>query len=170
MTQTTDKMKQKPRRVRGTALFNEDDSMTFTPYQEAPSTQLNVKTCRGGGKRWVTTGADPSRMISLKSKESSPDQYSDFVTQFNALTRDMKPKRPVELPAEQRVVSEDGLQCWLNEEKGVVTFTGTVDLSKYSRNWQAETLRLVQLVVRQLPASERFNRTINAIINRGLKK
>jgi hypothetical protein len=51
----------------------------------------------------------------------------------------------------------------------MLTFTGTVDLSKNSRNWQAETLRLVQLVVRRLPASERFNRIINNIKNGGSK-
>jgi hypothetical protein len=53
-------------------------------------------------------------------------------------------------------VSEGGLQCWLNEEKNEVTFTGIIDLSKHSRDWQAEVLRQVQLVVRRLPASERF--------------
>jgi hypothetical protein len=73
------------------------------------------------------------------------------------------------MPAEQRVVNENGLECWLNEEQGMLTFTGTVDLSKNSRNWQAETLRLVQLVVRRLPACERFNKVINHIKNGGNK-
>lgn len=109
-------------------------------------------------------------MITLKVKESSPDQYADFVKQFEALTRDLKPKKPVALPETQRVVDEDGLQCWLNEAKGELTFTGTVDLSKNCRNWQAETLRLVQLVVRRLPANERFNRVLNLIKNGGTKK
>jgi hypothetical protein len=109
-------------------------------------------------------------MITLKSKESSADQYADFVKQFEALTKDLKPKKPVAMPAEQRVVNENDLVCWLNEEKNELTFTGTIDLSKNCRNWQAETLRLVQLVVRRLPACERFNKVINDIKKGEYKK
>ena len=159
-------------RVRGTGCFDfETKKFGFEPFNEAPSTQTNVKTCNGGGKRWTTTGSDPSKMISLKSKESSPDQYADFVRQFDALTKDLKPEKPVTLPDSLRVVKENGLECWLDEEKNEMTFTGTVDLSRHSRDWQAEVLRQVQLVVRRLPASERFNKVINNFKNiGGLKK
>ena len=81
----------------------------------------------------------------------------------------MKPKKPVALPTELRVVKENGLECWLDEEKNEMTFTGTIDLSRHSRDWQAEVLRQVQLVVRRLPASERFNKVINNIKNGGTK-
>ena len=156
--------KSKKIKVRGTGTYDpETQKFGFEPFNEAPSTQTKVKTCNGGGKRWVTTGADPSKMITLKSKESSPDQYADFVKQFEALTRDLKPKKPVALPDTQRVVDEDGLQCWLNEAKGELTFTGTISLTKNCRNWQAEVLRQVQLIVRRLPASEKFNKVINNI-------
>ena len=162
---------QKKVKVRGTGTYDpETNKFGFEPFNEAPSTQQNVKTCAGGGKRWVTTGSDPSKMITLKSKESSPDQYADFVKQFEALTRDLKPKKPVALPDTQRVVDEDGLQCWLNEAKGELTFTGTISLTKNCRNWQAEVLRQVQLIVRRLPASERFNKVINNIKNGGTGK
>ena len=168
MTQTSNPQP-KPRKVRGTGIYL-GDGFTFKPSEEGPSSQTNVKTCAGGGKRWTTIGADPSKMISLKSKESSADQYADFVSQFNALTKDLKPKKPVTLPDNLRVVNESGLQCWLDEEKNEVTFTGTIDLSRHSRDWQAETLRLVQLVVRRLPANQQFNRIINGIKNGGTKK
>lgn len=168
MTQTTN-TQPKPRKVRGTGIY-QGDGFTFKPCEEGPSSQTNVKTCVGGGKRWTTTGSDPSKMITLKSKESSPDQYADFVKQFEALTRDLKPKKPVALPDTQRVVDEDGLQCWLNVEKGQLTYTGTFNLSKHCRDWQAEVLRQVQLIVRRLPASERFNKVINDIRNKGDKQ
>ena len=149
-------------RVRGTGSFDPNtNSFDFKPFNEAPSTQTNVKTCAGGGKCWTTTGSDPSKMIALKCKESEPDQYAVVCKQFITLTRDLKPKKPITLPDEQRVVAEDGLQCWLNSEKGEMTFTGTIDLSRHTRDWQSEVLRQVQLVVRRLPASERFNNTIN---------
>ena len=92
---------------------------------------------------------------------------ADFVSQFNALTRDLKPRKPMALPDELRVVKEDGLECWLDEQKGVVTFTGTISLNHHLRDWQAEVLRQVQLVVRRLPASEKFNRVINDIKKQG---
>jgi hypothetical protein len=158
-------------KVRGTATLDpETNEFGFKPFDEAPSTQKDVKSCAGGGKRWVTTGANPSKMITLKSKQSSPDQYSDFLQQFNALTKDLKPNKPLTLPDSLRVVKENGMECWLNEEKNELTFTGTIDLSKNCRNWQAETLRLVQLVVRRLPACERFNKVINDIKKGEYKK
>lgn len=155
-------------KVRGTATLDpETNEFGFKPFDEAPSTQKDVKSCAGGGKRWVTTGANPSKMITLKSKESSPDQYSDFLQQFNALTKDLKPKKPLTLPDSLRVVKENGLECWLDEEKNEITFTGTIDLSRHSRDWQAEVLRQVQLVVRRLPASDKFNRVISNIKKQG---
>ena len=162
--------KKKKIKVRGTGTYDpETKKFGFEPFNEAPSTQTDVKNCLGGGKTWVTTGADPSRMVSLKCKASAPDQYSDLVTQFNQLTKDLKPKKPVMLPDSLRVVNESGLQCWLDEKKSEVTFTGVINLDKHSRDWQAETLRLVQLVVRRLPANQQFNRVINSIKNGGTK-
>ena len=167
------KTDKKPKKIktRGSGVFDPaDNSFEYTPFNEGESTQKDVKNCAGGGKRWVTTGSDPSKMISLKSKESSADQYADFVAQFTALTKDLKPKKPIALPDSLRVVSEGGLQCWLDEAKNEITFTGTIDLSRHSRDWQAEVLRQVQLVVRRLPASERFNKLVNDIKKGGTKQ
>ena len=159
---TTLDKKSKKIRVRGTGCYDpSDNSFGFTPFNDGPSSQTNVKSCKGGGKSWETTGADPSRMITLKTKMSSPDQYSDVLAQFNALTKDLKPEKPVTLPDSLRVVKEQGLECWLDEGKNEMTFTGHIDLSRHSRDWQAEVLRQVQLVVRRLPASDKFNRLIN---------
>ena len=160
--------KQKKVKVRGTGTYDpETKKFGFEPFNEAPSTQKDVKSCAGGGKSWITTGTDPSRMVSLKCKASSADQYTDLVTQFNQLTRDLKPKKPVALPDTLRVVKENGLECWLDEEKQEMTFMGTIDLSRHSRDWQAEVLRQVQLVVRRLPASDRFNKLVNNIKKSG---
>lgn len=168
MTQTTN-TQPKPRKVRGTGIYSGNE-FTFKPCEEGPSSQTNVKTCAGGGKRWTTVGSAPSRMITLKVKESSSDQYAELAKQFHLLTKDMKPKQPIELPTEQRVVDEDGLQCWLNVEKGQLTYTGTFNLSKHCRDWQAEVLRQVQLIVRRLPASEKFNKVISNIKYGGNKQ
>ena len=163
--------KTKKIKVRGTGTYDpSDNSFGFTAFNDGPSSQTNVKSCKGGGKSWETTGADPSRMITLKTKMSSPDQYSDVLAQFNALTKDLKPKTPVALPDSLRVVKEQGLECWLDEGKNEMTFTGIIDLSKHPRDWQAEVLRQVQLVVRRLPSNENFNRVIKNIKNGGNKQ
>ena len=162
--------KSKKVKVRGTATLDpETNEFGFKPFDEGPSSQTNVKNCKGGGKTWETTGSDPSLMVSLKCKKSSADAYAELAKQFEALTKDLKPKKPLTLPDSLRVVNEQGLQCWLDEKNGTLTFTGTVDLSTNSNNWQAETLRLVQLVVRRLPASDKFNKVINLIKNGGNK-
>ena len=162
------KEKQKKVKVRGTGCYDpETQKFGFTPFNEAPSTQKDVKSCAGGGKRWTTTGADPSKMITLKCKESSPDQYADLLAQFKALTKDMKPQQPEQMPERQRVVSEEGLQCWLNAQTQELTYTGTLNLERNFRSWQAELLRQVQILVRRLPASKQFNETINDIKKQG---
>ena len=149
-------------KVRGTGTFGlADNSFKFAPFNEGPSTQVNVKKCAGGGKRWTTTGSDPSKILTLKTKESSADQYADLVSQFNALTKDMKPKKRVEMPKGTCEVKEAGLECYVNEQKKEMTFRGTIDLSKHVRDWQAEVLKQVQLIVRRLPASDRFNKLVN---------
>ena len=156
--------KTKKIKVRGTGTYDpETKKFDFTPFNEGESTQTDVKSCLGGGKSWVTTGADPSRMLSLKCKASSADPYNDLATQFNQLTRDLKPEKPVAMPSELRVVKEQGLECWLDEEKQEVTFTGRIDLARHTRDWQAEVLRQVQLVVRRLPASDKFNKLVSNI-------
>lgn len=157
-------------KVRGTGTYNPaDNSFGFMPFNEAPSTQKNVKSCAGGGKRWTTIGADPSKMISLKCKESSPDQYSDLLAQFNALTKDLKPQKPTQQPDSQRVVAEEGLQCWLDEKAQELTVQSTLSLPTHFRNWQAELLKQVQLVVKRLPANETFNKVINNLKKGGKK-
>ena len=166
------KTKQNPKKVkvRGTGTYDpETNEFGFKPFDDGPSSQANVKNCKGGGKTWETTGSDPSLMVSLKCKKSSPDAYAELAKQFDQLTKDLKPKKPVDLPTEQRVVNEQGLQCWLDKKNGTMTFTGTIDLSRNSNNWQAETLRLVQLVVRRLPANESFIKVINEIKKGGNK-
>jgi hypothetical protein len=102
-------------------------------------------------------------MLTLKCKVKEADQYAELARQFHQLTRDLQPKRPIEPPAEQRVVNEQGLQCWLDEQRQEVTFTGCISLQRHPRDWQAEVLRQVQLVVRRLPASEKFNQVINNV-------
>lgn len=166
MTQTTS-TKPKPRKVRGTGTYV-GDGFTFTPYEQGEPAQLNVKTCKGGKTYQTSSEKKPMKVAYLTCAADAADPWSEYTSQLKKLG--VKPLKPVTLPDCQRVVSESGLECWLDEPKAEVTFTGTIDLSKHPRDWQAEVLRQVQLVVRRLPASERFNRVINLIKNGGQKR
>ena len=166
MTQTTN-TQPKPRKVRGTGIYL-GDGFTFKPSEEGQSSQRNVKTCKGAKTFETTSEKKPLKVAHLTCPADAADPYAEYVAQLGRL--DIKPKKPIAMPKEQRLVNENGLECWLNEEKNELTCTGTIDLSKNCRNWQAETLRLVQLVVRRLPACERFNKVINDIKKGEYKK
>ena len=166
MTQTTN-TKPKPRRVRGTGTYMGDE-FTFTPYEQGEPAQLNVKTCKGGKTYQTCSEKKPMKVAYLTCAADAPDPWSEYTSQLKKLG--VKPQKPQQLPDSLRVVNESGLQCWLDEEKGEVTFTGTVNLGKHSRDWAAEVLRQVQLVVRRLPACERFNKLVSNLKNGGTKK
>ena len=165
MTQAAN-TKPKPRKVRGTGTYMGDE-FTFTPYEQGEPTQRNVKTTKGGKVYETCSEKKPMKVAYLTCAADAADPWSEYISQLKKLG--VKPQKPVTLPDSLRVVKEQGLECWLDEEKNEMTFTGTIDLSRHSRDWQAEVLRQVQLVVRRLPASERFNKVINLIKNGGNK-
>ena len=166
MTQTTNN-KPKPRKVRGTGTYVGDE-FTFTPYEQGEPAQRNVKTTKGGKVYETCSEKKPMKVAYLTCAADTADPWSEYTSQLKKLG--VKPQKPQQQPDTLRVVAEQGLECWLDEEKNEMTFTGKIDLSKHSRDWQAEVLRQVQLVVRRLPASERFNKLVSNIKNGGLKK
>ena len=153
MTQNDNNSKPKPRKVRGTGTYMGDE-FKFTPYEQGEPAQRNVKTTKGGKVYETCSEKKPMKVAYLTCAAEAADPWSEYTSQLKKLG--IKPLKPQQQPDCLRVVSEGGLQCWLNEATNEVTFTGIIDLSKHSRDWQAEVLRQVQLVVRRLPASERF--------------
>ena len=165
MTQTAN-TKPKPRKVRGTGTYLGDE-FTFTPYEQGEPAQRNVKTTKGGKVYETCSEKKPMKVAYLTCAADSADPWNEYTSQLKKLG--IKPQKPQQQPDTLRVVNESGLQCWLDETKEEMTFTGVINLGKHSRDWQAETLRLVQLVVRRLPANQQFNRVINSIKNGGTK-
>lgn len=156
----TQPTRQRPRKVRGTAVFHEDDSLEFIPYAEGASTQKNVRTTRGA-KLYDTTGEkSPLKVAYLTCPQDCADPYAEYLQQLDTLCSHLPSTTPRRLPERQRMLSEDGLECWLNQRQALLTFTGTISLSEHPLDWQAEVLRLMQLVVRRLPADDRFVRTL----------
>ena len=160
MIKNNEPPKPKARRVRGTGTYVGDE-FTFKPCAEGESTQRDVKSCKNGKLFTTTSEKKPLQVAHLSCPADSPDPWAEYTRRLIQLG--VKPLQPTEQAESERVVSEDGLECWLSEAKGLLTFTGSIDLTRHHRDWQAEVLRQVQLVVRRLPASERFNKTINNI-------
>ena len=166
MTQTTN-TQPKPRKVRGTGTYV-GDQFTFTPYEQGEPAQRNVKTTKGGKVYETSSEKKPLKVAYLTCAADAADPWNEYTSQLKKLG--VKPVKPVALPDSLRVVKENGLECWLNEDKHEMTFRGTIDLGKHHRDWQAEVLRQVQLVVRRLPACDKFNKVINNIKNGGNKQ
>ena len=166
MAQTDNNSKPKPRKVRGTGTYVGDE-FTFTPYEQGEPAQRNVKTTKGGKVYETCSEKKPMKVAYLTCAADAADPWNEYTSQLKKLG--VKPLKPQQQPDSLRVVAEGGLQCWLNEQTNEVTYTGTLDLSRHPRDWQAEVLRQVQLVVRRLPASERFNKLVNNIKNGGNK-
>ena len=166
MTQTTN-TKPKPRKIRGTGTYMGDE-FTFTPYEQGEPAQRNVKITKGGKVYETCSEKKPMKVAYLTCAADAADPWSEYTSQLKKLG--VKPQKPQQQPDSLRVVAEQGLECWLDEEKNEMIFTGKIDLSRHSRDWQAEVLRQVQLVVRRLPASERFNKIINNLKTGGTKK
>lgn len=166
MAQTNSNAKPKTRKVRGTGTYVGDE-FTFTPYEQGEPAQRNVKTTKGGKVYETSSEKKPLKVAYLTCTADTADPWNEYTSQLKKLG--IKPVKPVIQPSELRVVKENGLECWLDEEKNELTFTGTINLTQHSRDWQAEVLRQVQLVVRRLPANEKFNKVIKNIKKGGNK-
>ena len=164
MAQTDNNSRPKPRKVRGTGTYVGNE-FTFTPYEQGEPTQRNVKTTKGGKVYETSSEKKPLKVAYLTCAADAADPWNEYTCQLKKLG--VKPLKPQQQPDYLRVVKENGLECWLDEQKQEMTFTGTIDLSRHSRDWQAEVLRQVQLVVRRLPASDKFNKLINNIKKSG---
>ena len=60
------------------------------------------------------------------------------------------------------------MEVYLNAKDCQLTYQGTIDLG-HTRNWQSEVMRQLQLIVRSLPAHEKFMKIINKIKKGGKK-
>lgn len=161
----TQKIKKSPRTVRGTATIHDDDRIEFKPYAEGESTQKNVRTTKGGKTFETTSEKKPLKVAHLTCPADTADPYAEYVSQLERLG--IKPQTEQQLPEKQRLMAEGGMQVYLDAKAGKLTYQGQIDLGK-SHNWQSELMRQLQLVVRTLPAKEKFKKLINKLKKGGL--
>ena len=149
----------KPRKVRGTGIFEGDD-FSFKPSEPGEPAQVNVRLTKGGKLYETTSESKPLQVAHLTCPLGVADPYAEYVAQLERLG--IKPQGEELLPSQQRLVNEDGMQVFLDDSEGVLTYRGRIDL-KQSRNWQSDVMRQLQVIVRTLPADKTFTSVINKL-------
>ena len=155
----SNKLQQNPRKLRGWGVY-EGDEFSFRPYEEGQPLQVNVKTCRGGKTFETTSQQKPLRVAHLTCAADAADPFAEYLDQLARLG--FKPATAVKLPARQRIVNDGGLQVFLDEKEGRISYCGELDLRK-STNWQSELIRQLQVAMRLLPPNQKLNKVINQI-------
>lgn len=162
----TNNFEPKPRRVRGTATYLGDE-FSFRPTEQGEPAQLNVRSCKGGKTFETTSETKPLKVAHLTCPANAADPYSEYISQLERLG--IRPQKEQKMPEKQRLVSEGGMEVYLNNKEGILTFQGTIDLKK-SLNWQSEVMRQLQTIMRSLPAEKKFTQLIAKLKKGGQKQ
>ena len=154
------------RKLRGWATY-EGDEFTFKPTEQGEPAQRNVKSIKGAKTYETTSASKPMKVAYLTCAASAADPWGEYQSQLERLG--IKPQTEQQLPVKQRLVSEGGVEVFLDDKEGVLTYQGSINLMQ-NRNWQSELMRQLQLMVRTLPSSEKFTKCISKIKKGGLKQ
>lgn len=149
----------KPIRVKGTGIFAGNE-FNFQPCEPGEPTQLDIRTCMGGKLYTTTSEKKPLKVAHLTCPANAADPYAEYVSQLERLG--IKPQKEKKMLDKQRVVCEEGMQVFLESGHGRLTFQGCIDLNQ-SLNWQSELMRLMQIIMRNLPINKRFTSLISKL-------
>ena len=161
----TNNIEPKPRKVRGTATYLGNEFI-FKPAEQGEPTQLNVKTCKGAKTFETTSETKPLRVAHLTCPANAADPYAEYISQLEHLG--IKPVTEQKMSEKQRLVSDGGMEVFLNNKEGILTYQGCINLNK-SLNWQSEVMRQLQTIMRTLPAEKKFTQLITKL-KKGLLK
>lgn len=149
----------KPIRVKGTGIFAGNE-FNFQPCEPGEPTQLDVKTCRGGKTYMTTSETNPLKVAHLTCSANAAAPFAEYMIQLERLG--IKPQKEQKMLDKQRVINESGMQVYLDSKLGRLTFQGCIDLNQ-CLNWQSELMRLMQIIMRNLPVNKRFTTLISKI-------
>ena len=147
-------------------LDYEGDEFTFKPCEQGEPAQRNVKAVKGAKTYETTSEKKPLKVAYLTCSADSADPYTEYVSQLDSLG--IKPQTKQQLPESLRLVDEGGMQVFLNQKQGTLTYQGSIDLGK-TLNWQSDVMRQLQIIVRTLPIHEKFKKLINKLKKGGLR-
>lgn len=161
----TNNLEPKPRRVRGTATYLGDE-FSFRPTEQGEPAQLNVRSCKGGKTFETTSETKPLKVAHLTCPANAADPYSEYISQLERLG--IRPQKEQKMPEKQRLISENGMDIYLDNKEGILSYQGTINLCK-SLNWQSEVMRQLQTIMRSLPAEKKFTQLVTKLKKGGLK-
>ena len=156
---TTDNLLPKPIRVKGTGIFAGNE-FNFQPCEQGEPTQLDVKTCKGGKTYMTTSETNPLKVAHLTCPANAADPFAEYMSQLERLG--IKPQKEQKMSEKQRLINEGGMQVFLESGRGRLTLLGCIEL-RQCLNWQSELMRLMQIIMRNLPVNKRFTTLISKI-------
>lgn len=142
------------------------DEFSFRPTEQGEPAQLNVRSCKGGKTFETTSETKPLKVAHLTCPANAADPYSEYISQLERLG--IRPQKEQKMPEKQRLVSENGMDIYLDNKEGILSYQGTINLCK-SLNWQSEVMRQLQTIMRSLPAEKKFTQLISKLKKGGLK-
>lgn len=135
--------KPQPRKIRGTAIFHDDDALEFIPQREGTPVQIGVRK-RGESRFYETEGEKQSSYVAhLKVPKDSADPATEMMEQLQYLTSGIAKKEPP-TPKSKRLLDRQDLRVWhrKNENKVIIQMeidtTARGELSSQLFNLTAE--------------------------------
>jgi hypothetical protein len=119
---------EKPRRVRGTGIFDTAAStFSFQPMGEGEPVRHNVRK-KGESQFFETKGEKQSSYIChLKVSKDSPDPAAEMQEQLEYFTKGIRLKEPSP-PKSTRLLDKPGLQVWHRRQEKKVVIMMEVEL------------------------------------------
>lgn len=120
--------KPKLRKVRGTAVFHDDDSLEFVPQQEGQPVQKRVRKL-GESRFFETEGEKRSSYVAhLKVDKDSADPAVEMFEQLQHLTKPLLTKPP-QAPRYKALLDDGGVRVWHRAQEHKVIVMMEVDTS-----------------------------------------
>ena len=121
-----------PRKIRGTAIFHDDNSLEFVPQGEGEPVQRSVKK-RGESRFYETEGEKQSSYIAhLKVPKDSQDPASEMFEQLKYFTTGIAKKEP-KPPSSKALMEKPGLKVWHRKKENKIVIQMELDTDTNAR-------------------------------------
>ena len=114
------------RKVRGTAVFHDDDSVEFVPQQEGVPVQKGVRKL-GESRFYETEGEKQSSYVAhLKVDKSSADPAAEMFEQLALLAKPLMKQLPP-MPQSKVLLDDTNIHVWHEKDDNKVVIMMEVD-------------------------------------------
>ena len=163
----TTTVKEKSKKVRGTAEIFADNSITFRPQAEGEPTQLEKKKIGRSSFYKTTSEKEPQFVAHLSVPADSPDPVAQMQEELASLTKGMETKREIS-PKGKVLVDYGGLRIYTNNAQRTITVQQTIDCASHP-NYEKFMLNQLQEIfkcftinqtylAKLIPARQKYSR------------